>query len=72
MIIPVQSLAPADLATARDAAVLTFADWENRVAAGETVTPGGVLHRLLLDEGYGRYPLSIDSAGHYVVFEGCG
>lgn len=72
VIMPVKSLAPADLATARDAAVLTFADWENRVAAGETVTPGGVLHRLVLDEGHGRYPLVIDTAGYHVVFEGCG
>lgn len=72
VIMPVKSLGETDLAAARDAAVLTFSDWENRVAAGEKVTPGGVLHRLLLDEGYGRYPLEIDEAGHYLVFEGCG
>jgi G3E family GTPase len=30
------------------------------------------LHRLLLNEGNGRYPLQVPSAGHYLVFESCG
>ncbi|ACB75008.1 CobW family GTP-binding protein [Opitutus terrae] len=54
------------------AAALVFSDWENRVKSGETVTPGGTLHRLLLDEGYGHYPLEIKEPGQYLVFEGCG
>jgi G3E family GTPase len=72
VIMPVKSLEAADIAAARDAAVLTFADWENRVPAGQPVRPGGVLHRLLLEDGYARFPLELDEAGHYVVFEGCG
>ena len=69
---PVRSLEDADLSAAREAAVLTFSDWENRVAAGETLTAGATLHRLQLKEGHGHYPLAIPAAGHYVIFEGCG
>jgi G3E family GTPase len=72
VIMPVKSLAEADLTTARDAAVLVFSDWENRVKAGEPVVPGGTLHRLLLEHGHGHYPLEIKDAGTYLVFEGCG
>jgi G3E family GTPase len=72
VVMPVKSLDEADLNTARDAAALVFADWENRVKAGEPVTPGATLHRLLLDEGHGHFPLEIKEAGHYLVFEGCG
>ena len=72
VILPVQTLDEKDVAAARDAAVLVFADWENRVKSGETVVPGGTLLRLLLDEGDGSYPLKIDQRGLYLVFEGCG
>ncbi len=72
VIMPVKSLDEKDLAAAREAAVLVFADWENRVKPGESVTPGGTLHRLLLDHGHGHYPLTIAQPGHYLVFEGCG
>ena len=40
--------------------------------AGEPVSPGATLHRLLLDEGHGHFPLKISLPGHYLVFEGCG
>ena len=72
VIMPVKSLAEKDLVTARDAAVLTFADWENRVREGELIRPGGTLQRLLLKHGHGHYPLQIETPGHYLVFEGCG
>jgi G3E family GTPase len=72
VVMPVKSLAEADISTARDAAALMFSDWENRVKAGETVKPGATLHRLLLNEGHGHFPLHIEHAGHYLVFEGCG
>ena len=72
VVMPVKSLADADLDTARDAAALVFSDWENRVRAGEPVVPGATLHRLLLDDGHGHFPLKIDEPGHYLVFEGCG
>lgn len=60
------------LEKARDTAVVSFSDWENRVAEGETLTPGITLQRLLLDDGNGRYKLEIPTAGTYLVFEGCG
>ncbi|HEV8073102.1 MAG TPA: GTP-binding protein [Opitutaceae bacterium] len=71
-ILPVKSLDEKDLATTRDAAVLVFADWENRAKPGDTIAPGGTLQRLLLDEGSGRYKLKIDQPGFYMAFEGCG
>jgi G3E family GTPase len=72
VVMPVKSLAEPDLATARDAAVLVFSDWESRTKAGETVTPGATLHRLLLEDGHAHFKLKIDHPGHYLVFEGCG
>ncbi len=72
VVMPVKSLADADLATARDAAALVFSDWENRVRAGESILPGATLHRLLLDHGHGHFLLKIAETGQYLVFEGCG
>lgn len=72
VVMPVKSLSETDLTAAREAAVVTFSDWENKVKAGETVVPGGTLQRLLLEKGHGHYSLSIAEQGHYVVFEGCG
>jgi hypothetical protein len=72
VIMPAKSLQPADIATARDAAAVMFSDWETRVKAGEPVIPGATLHRLLLDDGHGHFPLKIAEPGHYLVFEGCG
>ncbi|MBP6506399.1 MAG: GTP-binding protein [Opitutaceae bacterium] len=53
-------------------AVTLFADWETRLATGDTAVPGATLQRLLLNEGNGKFPLKIDAPGHYVVFEACG
>lgn len=72
VVMPVKSLDEKDLTSAREAAVTVFSDWEARTKAGETVTPGGTLYRLLLDEEHGHFPLQVSHAGHYVVFEGCG
>lgn len=72
VIVPVESLDEVKLNEARDAAVITFADWENRVKAGDPIKPGQTLQRLILKEGHGHYPLVITEAGHYLVFEGCG
>ena len=62
----------AAIATARDAAVHVFADWEARLKEGDTVIPGATLHRLLLDEGNGTFILKLDAPGFYLVFEACG
>ena len=62
----------AALAAARDAAVHVFADWEARLKEGDTVVPGATLHRLLLNEGNGKFVLRIKDPGFYLVFESCG
>ena len=49
-----------------------FSDWESRAKEGETITSGATLHRLLLDEGNGRYTLHSKEPGFYLVFESCG
>jgi G3E family GTPase len=72
VIMPTKSLNEPDLLTAREAANVTFTDWENKVKAGEDLHPGGTLHRLLLEEGNGRFKLQVKDAGTYLVFEQCG
>ncbi|MDR1281411.1 MAG: GTP-binding protein [Opitutaceae bacterium] len=72
VILPVKTLDDADLAAVRDDAVCIFADRENKVAPGAPVTPGRTLHRLVLDDGHGHYPLTIAQPGYHLVFEGCG
>ena len=72
VIMPVKSLAEADIAAAREAAVHVFADWESRTKEGDTVAPGATLHRLLLKDGDGRFALTITQPGFYLVFESCG
>ena len=69
---PVASLAEADIAAARDAAVAAFSGWEKRVRAGESVVPGPSLNRLLLDGGHGHFKLEVEKPGTFLVFEGCG
>ncbi|MFT3870915.1 MAG: GTP-binding protein [Nibricoccus sp.] len=72
VVMPLKSLDEKDIATARDAAVVTFSDWENKVKDGEAFQPGGTLQRLLLKDGHGHYKLEIKQPGNFLVFEGCG
>ncbi len=72
VVMPVKSLSEPDIVAAREAAVLTFADWENKVKTGETLAPGGTLHRLMLDEGSGRFSIEVKNPGLHLVFEQCG
>jgi G3E family GTPase len=73
VVMPVKSLAPPDLAAARDAAVLVFSDWENQVKPGEAVVPGGTLQRLHVGpRGHAHFKLQVGAAGHFLVFEACG
>ena len=69
VLLPVKSLSAPDLDAARDAAVHVFADWENKVAPGDAVTPGATLHRLQLVEGHARFRLPVAAPGLYVAFE---
>ncbi|HEY8933215.1 MAG TPA: GTP-binding protein [Rariglobus sp.] len=73
VVMPVKSFGEADIAAARDAAVLVFSDWENKVAPGDTVVPGGTLHRLQIGEhAHAHFTLSIAEPGFFMVFEACG
>ncbi len=72
VVMPLKSLSDADIATARDAAVLVFSDWEARLKDGDTVVPGATLHRLLLTDGHAHFKLKIPAPGFYLVFESCG
>ena len=72
VIVPVASTDEKIIAAARDTAVVSFSDWENRVAEGDSIVPGTTLQRLLLNEGNGRYTLDVPTAGTFLVFEGCG
>ncbi|MGH7995785.1 MAG: CobW family GTP-binding protein [Opitutaceae bacterium] len=71
-VLPLASLAEAELTALRRRAVSAFSDWERRVAPGESVLPGPNLVRLQLAGGSGRFPLEIEHAGTYAVFEQCG
>ena len=72
VIMPVKSLDEKDTVAAREAAVLTFSDWERKTVAGETIAPGGMLYRLQLTEGDGRFQVLINVPGLYLVFEQSG
>jgi G3E family GTPase len=72
VVVPIKDLGETTLAAAIDGAVITFSDWENRVADGDLITPGNTLQRLLLKDDHGHYKLNIAAPGLHLVFEGCG
>lgn len=72
VVLPLRSLEPADLDRTRDRAVAVFADGERPRKPGESLSPGSIRHRLLLEEGNGRYKLRINQPGQHLVFEECG
>lgn len=72
VVMPLKSLSEADIATARDAAVQVFSDWETRRKDGDTMLAGATLNRLSLAEGNGRFKLKLKEPGFYLVFEACG
>jgi len=72
VVMPIISTDQDVVEAARDLAVVSFSDWENRVAEGETINPSPTLQRLVLDDGNGRFKLEITTPGTYLVFEGCG
>jgi G3E family GTPase len=69
-VMPLQSLDEQHLAAAINAAVLAFSDWEKITLPGETVAAGAQLHRLKLKDEYGRFQVSIPTAGKYLLFTG--
>lgn len=72
VLMPLKSLAEPDLITTREAAVVTFSDWERKMAVGESLSPGAHLYRLQLKEGNGRFRVEVPAADYYMVFEQCG
>ena len=73
VVMPVKSLAETDLIAARDAAVLVFSDWENKVAPGDAIVAGGTLQRLQIGaHAHAHFGLTIAAPGYYMVFEACG
>jgi len=69
VILPVQSFEEKDIAAAREAAAVLFSDWENKVATGDTLMPGGTLQRLQLEKGHAHFKLKIETPGYFAVFE---
>ena len=66
--VPVRSLAEADLAAAREAAVLIFSDWEKTLEPGEVIVPGAVLQRLRFPAFPAGFPLVVAAPGRYALF----
>jgi G3E family GTPase len=60
----------ASIASATEATVLTFSDWEKVTQPGETIAAGPQLHRLKLKDEHGRFKVSIPTAGRYLLFTG--
>ncbi|HKB90869.1 MAG TPA: GTP-binding protein [Opitutaceae bacterium] len=69
VILPVKSLDDTTIAQAVEKADRIFADWESNLTPGDTVIPGSVLHRLDIEGGHAHFPLKIEQAGTYLVFE---
>ena len=67
-LLPVKSLADADLAAAREAAVLVFSDWETVLKSGDAILPGGTLQRLVLPGEQVSFPVRIERAGLYALY----
>jgi len=67
-LLPVKSLAAADLAAAREAAVLVFSDWETVLKPGDAIVPGGTLQRLKFPAFPAEFPVKIARAGLYALF----
>jgi G3E family GTPase len=65
---PVRSLSEADLAAAREAAVLLFSSTETAILPGMPLRPCGELQRLLFPAFPATYPITITETGLHVVF----
>ena len=67
-LVPVRSLAEADIAAAREAAVLIFSDWEAILKPGDAIVPGATFQRLAFPTFPAEFPVRIEHAGHYALF----
>ena len=67
-LVPVKSLAEADLAAAREAAVLIFSDWETILKPGDAILPGSALQRLKFPAFPATFPVQTTRAGLYALY----
>ncbi|MBM3843297.1 MAG: GTP-binding protein [Verrucomicrobia bacterium] len=67
-LVPVRSLAEADIAAAREAAVLIFSDWETILKPGDPIVPGSSFQRLVFPTFPAEFPVRITHPGHYALF----
>ena len=67
-LIPVKSLAEADLAAAREAAVLVFSVWETVLHPGVPIVPGTDFQRLVFPAFPATFPVKISRPGLYALF----
>ncbi len=68
VVMPLKSHDEKDLATAINATVLVYSDWEKVTSPGETITAGAQLHRLKLQDEHGKFKVSLPAAGRYLLF----
>jgi G3E family GTPase len=66
--VPVKSLTEADLAAAREAAVLIFSDWEAILQPGDAIVPGATLQRLKFPAFPATFPVNLAHPGLYALF----
>jgi len=67
-LLPVKSTAEADLAAAREAAVLIFSDWETVLKPGDAILQGSTLQRLKFPAFPAGFPVRIERAGLYALY----
>jgi hypothetical protein len=67
-LILLSGLSTADLAAAREAAVLIFSDWATALQPGVNLLPGAELKRLLFPRFPATFPLRIAQPGLHALF----
>jgi len=67
-LVPVKSLAEADLAAAREAAVLIFSDWETILKPGDAILPGSTRQQLVFPSFPATFPVRIEHPGFYAMY----
>jgi G3E family GTPase len=67
-LVPVKSLAEADLAAAREAAVLIYSDSETILKPGDAILPGATLQRITFPAFPAKFPVTITRAGRYALY----
>jgi G3E family GTPase len=66
--VPVKSLAEADLAAAREAAVLIYSDWETVLQPGDAILPGSTHQQLVFPAFPAVFPVQVTRPGLYALY----